>query len=232
MTYNAVQQTLPSPSTTKVDAPQGKYIFHGYSTTKGLAQFTRDEQRYWGVGEVQECDEDQRPLADQSAYVVPGYQPDKNKDEVIVCQRAKSGHWYRFTGTVKPFSPKAPPAFAQPQAVAVRVEAPEPAPKVPAPKAKGSRAAKRPVDEAFRQELQRIRQSLDAGLDPDVRIDFIAKYLGESRANLYRKMKLTPPQFPNPIKRGHGSFWPFSLVETYRKGEWKPQPAVSKETSS
>ena len=69
-------------------------------------------------------------------------------------------------------------------------------------------------------------------LDPDVRIDFIAKYLGESRANLYRKMKLTPPQFPNPIKRGRGSFWPFSLVEAYRKGEWKPQPAVSKETSS
>ena len=68
--------------------------------------------------------------------------------------------------------------------------------------------------------------------DPDVRIDFIAPYLGESRANLYRKMKLTPPQFPHPIKRGNGSFWPFSLVEAYRKGTWKPLPVASEQASS
>lgn len=227
MTLNAVQQTLPNPFSSKVDAPQGTYIFHGYSTTKGWAQLTKNDQRYWGVGNVQECDEDHRPLADQQAYVVPGYQPDKTKDKVILCQRAQSGRWYRFTGTLMPFKPKAPPVVAQLEAIPVSTEAPE-----PAPKAQGRRAAKRPVSETYGQDLQRIRQSLDAGLDPDVRIDFIAPYLGESRANLYRKMKLAPPQFPNPIKRGHGSFWPFSLVEAYRKGEWKPQPATSKEASS
>ena len=70
MTLNAVQQTLPNPFSSKVDAPQGTYIFHGYSTTKGWAQLTKNDQRYWGVGNVQECDEDHRPLADQQAYVV------------------------------------------------------------------------------------------------------------------------------------------------------------------
>ena len=232
MTYNAVQQTLPNPSASKVDAPQDTYIFYGYSPAKGLAQLTKDDQRYWGVGKVEECDENYRPLADQQAYVVPGYKPDKTKDKVIVCQRAKEGRWYRFTGTLKPFSPKARPTAAKHQAMPAPAEAPEPAPQSPMLKAQARRAAKRPVSETYGQDLQRIRQSLDAGLDPDVRIDFIAPYLGESRANLYRKMKLTPPQFPNPIKRGHGSFWPFSLVEAYRKGEWKPLPATSKEASS
>lgn len=231
MTLNAVQQTLHDPSVTEVKATPGEFKFHCNNPKTGKAQLIRDQQYYLGIGKVEVCDEDRLPLADQQAHVVPGYQPDEAKDEVIVCQDMKNERWYRFTGTLKPFNPKVPPVAAQPQPVAVRVEAPEPAPKVPAPKAKGSRAVKRPVNETFGQELQRIRQSLDAGLDPDVRIDFIAKYLGESRANLYRKMKLTPAQFPNPIKRGHGSFWPFSLVEAYRKGEWKPQPAVSKAAS-
>ena len=232
MTYDAVQNTLLNPPAAEVDAPQGQYIFHGFSPRKGWAQLTIDEQHYWGVGEVQECDEDQCPLADQPTHVVTGYQPDKARDKVIICLRAKTSRWYRFTGTLKPLSSKAVPVAAQSQAVAVQAEAPEPAPKVPAPKTKGGRAAKRPTDEVFGQDLQRIRQSLNAGLDPDARIDFIAVYVSESRANLYRKMKLTPPQFPHPIKRGNGSFWPFSLVEAYRKGAWKPLPVVSEQASS
>lgn len=231
MTLNAVQQTLLDPSITEPKATPGEFKFHCNNPKTGKAQFIRDQQCYLGIGKVEACDEDRRPLPDQQAHVVPGYQPDKTKDEVIICQGMKDERWYRFTGTLKPFNPKVPPVAAQPQAVATPVEAPEPAPEVPAPKAKGSRAAKRPVDETFGQDLQRIRQNLDAGLDPDVRIDFIAEYVSESRANLYRKMKLTPPQFPNSIKRGHGSFWPFSLVEAYRKGEWKPQPAESREAS-
>ena len=230
MTYNAVQQTLLNPSAIKVDAPQGKYIFHGLSA-KGRAQLTCDDLQYMGVGMVQLCDEDHHPLSDHQAYVVPGYQPDKTKDKVIVCLRATEGRWYRFTGTLKPFNPKAPPVAAQPHAVPIPAEAPEPAPKILTPKTHGRQAMKPMVSGTYGEDLQRIRQSLNAGLDPDVRIDFIAPYLSESRANLYRKMKLTPPQFPNPIKRGHGSFWPFSLVEAYRKGEWKPQPAVSKAAS-
>ena len=232
MTLNAVQQTLLDPSVTEAKATPGKFKFHCNNPKTGKAQLIRDQQCYLGIGKVEVCGEDRRPLTDQQAHVVPGYQPDAAKDEVIVCQDMKRERWYRFTGTLKPFNPKVPPVAAQPQAVAVRVEAPEPAPKVSAPKAKGSRAAKRPVSETYGQDLQRIRQSLDAGVDPDVRIDFIAAHVSESRANLYRKMKLTPPQFPNPIKRGRGSFWPFSLVEAYRKGEWKPQPAASKEASS
>jgi predicted DNA-binding transcriptional regulator AlpA len=232
MTYDAVQNTLLNPPAAEVDAPQGQYIFHGFSPRKGWAQLTMDEQHYWGVGEVEVCGEDRRPLADQQAHVVPGYQHDEAKDEVIVCQDMKNERWYRFTGTLRPFSPKARPTAAKHQAMPAPAEAPEPAPQSPMLKAQARRAAKRPVSETYGQDLQRIRQSLDAGLDPDVRIDFIAEYVSESRANLYRKMKLTPPQFPHPIKRGNGSFWPFSLVEAYRKGEWKPLPATSKEASS
>lgn len=232
MTLNAVQQTFLDPSVTEAKATPGEFKFHCNNPKTGKAQLIRDQQCYLGIGKVEVCGEDSRPLADQQAHVAPGYQPDAAKDEVIVCQDMKNERWYRFTGTLKPFNLKVPPVGAQPQAMPAPAEAPGPAPKASASKAQSRRAAKRPVSETYGQDLQRIRQSLDAGLDPDVRIDFIAPYLGESRANLYRKMKLTPPQFPNPIKRGHGSFWPFSLVEAYRKGEWKPQPAASKEASS
>ena len=66
-------------------------------------------------------------------------------------------------------------------------------------------------------ELERIGLARAAGLDPDVRMEFIALFLNESRANIYRKLKLG--QFPEPVKRGRGSFWPMSTIEAYKAGK-------------
>jgi predicted DNA-binding transcriptional regulator AlpA len=71
----------------------------------------------------------------------------------------------------------------------------------------------------FRVALKSIAAQRDAGLDPDVRMSFIAHYLGESRANLYRKMGTT---FPRPCKRGRGSYWSLSLIDAYKSGTWNP----------
>lgn len=66
-------------------------------------------------------------------------------------------------------------------------------------------------------ELERIGLARAAGLDPDVRMEFISLFLNESRANIYRKLKLG--QFPKPVKRGRGSFWPMSTIEAYKAGK-------------
>jgi len=70
---------------------------------------------------------------------------------------------------------------------------------------------------AFALELEAIAAQRAAGLDPDVRLWFITAYLGESRANLYRKLGTT---FPKPIKRGRSSFWPMSVIEEYKVGTY------------
>ena len=108
MTLNAVQQTLLDPSVTEAKATPGKFKFHCNNPKTGKAQLIRDQQCYLGIGKVEVCGEDRRPLTDQQAHVVPGYQPDAAKDEVIVCQDMKRERWYRFTGTLKPFNPKSP----------------------------------------------------------------------------------------------------------------------------
>lgn len=66
-------------------------------------------------------------------------------------------------------------------------------------------------------ELERVGLARAAGLDPDVRMEFISLFLNESRANIYRKLKLG--QFPEPVKRGRGSFWPMSTIEAYKAGK-------------
>ncbi len=70
--------------------------------------------------------------------------------------------------------------------------------------------------------LERIRLMRAAGMDPDLRMEFICEFLGESKANLYRKMKLDPPQFPKQTHRGRASFWPLSVIEAYKAGAWSP----------
>jgi predicted DNA-binding transcriptional regulator AlpA len=65
----------------------------------------------------------------------------------------------------------------------------------------------------LRSQLDAIAAQKRAGLDPDVRMAFISPYLGESRANLYKKMG---DEFPLPTKRGRGSFWPLSVIDAYK----------------
>ena len=75
MTLNAVQQTLLDPSVTEAKATPGEFKFHCNNPKTGKAQLIRDQQCYLGIGKVEVCGEDRRPLADQQAHVVPGYQP-------------------------------------------------------------------------------------------------------------------------------------------------------------
>lgn len=67
-----------------------------------------------------------------------------------------------------------------------------------------------------RYDFASIVAQRQAGLDPDLRMSFIAIFLNESKANLYRKMG---KGFPPPIKRGKGSFWPMSQIEAYKAGQ-------------
>jgi predicted DNA-binding transcriptional regulator AlpA len=69
--------------------------------------------------------------------------------------------------------------------------------------------------QTHKQELELIAEQIAAGFDPTVRILFVSKYLGESRATLYRKMGKS---FPMPIKRGKGSFWSMSQIDAYKVG--------------
>ncbi|WP_295855119.1 hypothetical protein [uncultured Xylophilus sp.] len=79
--------------------------------------------------------------------------------------------------------------------------------------------APRPLPDWYMHELDRIGAERAAGLDSTVRIEFLIIYLGESRANLYRKMSLVPAQFPQPVKRGRGSFWLMSVIDAYKTGK-------------
>ena len=60
-----------------------------------------------------------------------------------------------------------------------------------------------------------IAQQQQAGFDPLVRMSFVTRYVGESRATLYRKMG---KEFPAAIKRGRSSFWPLSVIDKYKNG--------------
>lgn len=143
----------------------------------------------------------------------------------LICYGAKSGKRYVFIGRVE--------RAVKPKSTASTPELSAPTPDEETEKsliANETQAGRITIDPgcvkpdakqlAFRQEMQRVREMKAAGIDPDVRMDFMRIYLGEGRATLYRRMKMMPPQFPKPTKRGRGSFWPLSVVESYSKGEW------------
>lgn len=66
----------------------------------------------------------------------------------------------------------------------------------------------------FDEELAYAVAQRDKGLDPDVRLSFVCRYVGESIPTIYRKIKLD--QFPAPVKRGRSSFWTLSSIDAYR----------------
>ena len=72
------------------------------------------------------------------------------------------------------------------------------------------------TQESFQRQYEVIAAQRAAGLDPDLRMSFIPAFLQESKASLYRKMG---KGFPQPIKRGKGSFWPMSQIEAYKAGQ-------------
>ena len=70
------------------------------------------------------------------------------------------------------------------------------------------------------KEFQRVIAQRASGIDPAVRMAFVAHYLGESESNLYRKK--AEGQFPYSIQRGKGTFWLLSDLDAFKKGAWKP----------
>jgi predicted DNA-binding transcriptional regulator AlpA len=76
-----------------------------------------------------------------------------------------------------------------------------------------------PKNEKYLRELEAISAQRAAGLDPDLKMSFIPDFVRESRPTLYRKMGKS---FPPPVKRGRGSYWPMSLIEMYKRGDYKP----------
>jgi len=72
--------------------------------------------------------------------------------------------------------------------------------------------------EKFKRELDFATAQREAGLDPMVRIEFAALYVGESKANLNRKSGVT---FPPPLKRGRGAFYLLSDLDAYKNGTYQ-----------
>ena len=195
-----------------VNPRESEFTFHGYSKS-GRAQFQCEGKRFYGVGQVECCDDARIPLKVPQMRVVPGYKANALKDQIVMAWSPKGSCWNRFTGVLIPVKCSAAETECEVQSVAI----------TPTSKQSGVARKKTKATNSYEEEVKRIGVARAAGLDPDVRMNFIPKYLGESRASLYAKMNATPQKFPSPIKRGRGSFWPLSVIDAYRRSEWVPQ---------
>ena len=234
MLENNVVQIAPNAATQNIER-YGDPIYHGKSKL-GKAQFICDGQKLMGVGLLEACGDANAPHLDNTVYTVPGYVANATKDKVWMCRGAMDGKPFRFTGRMIPYVPavKSSSSAAHPMDVEQMMRAatdvnPPSLDAMPmtadacssisptAAPAEVRKRTMRALPANYATELERIRLARAAGLDPDVRIDFIVPYLSESRANIYRKLKLG--QFPKSVKRGRGSYWPLSVVEAYRTGK-------------
>lgn len=205
---HGVQPAAPIHST---NPHESEFTFHGYSKS-GRAQLLCGSKRFYGVGQVERFGDARSPLKEPQMHLVPGYKADVLKDQIVMAWSPKDYCWNRFTGVLIP---------AQSSAVETECKV-QPAVITPIPKQSGVTRKKTKASNSFEDEVKRIGMARAAGLDPDVRMNFIPKYLGESRSGLYAKMEKSPPEFPSANKRGRGSFWPLSVIDAYRKGEWVP----------
>jgi predicted DNA-binding transcriptional regulator AlpA len=69
------------------------------------------------------------------------------------------------------------------------------------------------------EEVQRVARLRADGMDPTVRMAYVSFYIGESPANLYKKILRN--EFPAPNKVGNGSFWLLSTLDAYKERRWK-----------
>lgn len=114
---------------------------------------------------------------------------------------------------IRPNRPASPPKH--PVTTSVQpAKAPRPAATLTADDKKKAKLAR--LEELF----QRVMVLRDRGIDPDVRMAFVAYYLGESQANLYRRC--AAGQFPTPIRRGRSTYWFLSQLDAFKAGTWKP----------
>jgi predicted DNA-binding transcriptional regulator AlpA len=144
----------------------------------------------------------------------PGYGNQADSEHSVIARCVNSGVMYRIVGVFQ-----AEVALPIDEAVALKADTTASATALAAhePQCISARLDKtHQVKAVKRHNFASIVAQREAGLDPDLRMSFIAVFLNESKANLYRKMG---KGFPPPIKRGKGSFWPMSQIEAYKAGQ-------------
>lgn len=148
----------------------------------------------------------------------PGYQPSSTDDKKFIVSCLATGKSFRVVGLFKKLNAK---PFLLTQLAAQTSEAVASklsgcVEQTPSQALAKSEARNQRVSRSYQFDLERISAQRAAGFDPDLRMSFISAFLCESKANLYRKMG---KEFPLPIKRGRGSFWPMSKIEAYKTGQ-------------
>lgn len=206
--------------------------YRGIGKNTGRLKFEVDDQKMWGDGALFTIDRDAGIGVDLSMPVVssPSYQPSQYQDVHFRCECSSTGKLFLFVGRLETnfFKDSTPPRNelgASKNVPALCTESKTPT-HPSATLTTGSVAGKtsefevqksvsppkRDHMDALMAECKVIAAQRAAGLDPDLRMAFIPIFVGESRANLYRKIGLT---FPAPKKRGRGSFWSMSQIEAY-----------------
>lgn len=212
-----------------VQVESSKTFYSGYNKSRNRFLFLISGKKFWGHGLLQQVvghSGGKSVLLSIKKTLVDAPQVEASDFQRFSCASQDSLVKYRFTGTLEAYQEQPAPgkvvqrtlAKSSPMKQAASLQESNPL-------VETSRTA-HPKDRLtlrYQQELARVRMAHAAGLDPDVRMTFIIPYVGESRAGLYAKMNSTPQKFPSGIKRGHSKFWPLSVIDAYRRGEWVPQ---------
>jgi hypothetical protein len=69
-------------------------------------------------------------------------------------------------------------------------------------------------DKLLEAEKTRVSSLIKLGHDPEVRMQYVAYFVGQSPGNLYKK--ISAGTFPAPYKKGGGSFWKHSTLVVYQ----------------
>jgi predicted DNA-binding transcriptional regulator AlpA len=206
--------------TTKGSASSQTATVHGLSPN-GHIRVKHQGQNYSVTGTLSE----RRPRTDGTGKLkwsrhliasTPGYQESAYSDKSIVAHCPTTGKSYRVTGLFKKLNPKPILTNCHSEDVSASIECQSQNEKSESPLVVKVDGRIQRTQVAFQREFEVIAAQRAAGLDPDLRMSFIPAFLGESKASLYRKMG---KGFPQPIKRGKGSFWPMSQIEAYKAGQ-------------
>jgi predicted DNA-binding transcriptional regulator AlpA len=90
------------------------------------------------------------------------------------------------------------------------IEPVAPKPTVAPPKKARGKPTK---EQQLEREGKRVADLAAQGHDPEVRMKFVAWYIGMSASNLYKKIEAGT--FPPQTKRDSGSYWKFSTLQAY-----------------
>ena len=145
----------------------------------------------------------------------PGYKASMANDKSVIAHCPKTGKGYRVTGLFKELKPKPIVSNSLPLLAQATIPLKLQFDKLLDPIEVKVKAQDSRTQQQYQRDYEVIAAQRAAGLDPDLRMSFIPAFLGESKANLYRKMGKA---FPKPVKRGKGSFWPMSQIEAYKAG--------------